>query len=396
MDNFRKDFPIFKKEFDPKKIVYLDSAATTLKPKSVISRILQFYEHETSNISRGNHFLGENNFLAFEEVRAKTASFLKCQSDEIVFTQNTTDSINTVAQGLNLKPEDEIIVSILEHHSNYLPWLNKAKVKIAPANNDLIIDIEKLEKLITPHTKLISICQASNITGNVHPIEEIIKIAKKRDILVLIDAAQSISHLPMDVKKLGCDFLTFSAHKMFGPSGVGVLYVSKEMQPKISPTKYGGGMANRVTLPHCTFKPFPYLFEAGTPNIEGILGFGKALDYFAEKGFEAIQAKLHLLENYLRESLQALDFIDLLPFFPKNHLPLFTFIPKNERADIGMLSQTLSDSFKIILRSGFHCSQLIYNEKGLNGGLRVSLHVYNNKKDVDSLISALNELKGFF
>jgi cysteine desulfurase/selenocysteine lyase len=210
MDNFRKDFPIFEEEFDPKEIVYLDSAATTLKPESVINRVIQFYKHETSNIARGNHFLSENNELAFEEVRTKTASFLKCQSNEIIFTQNTTDSINIIAQSLNFEPDDEVIVSILEHHSNYLPWRQKAKVKIAPADQNLQINVKSFESLITPKTKLISIAYVSNITGNIHPIEEIIKIAKRKKILVLIDAAQAVSHFPIDVKKLDCDFLVFS------------------------------------------------------------------------------------------------------------------------------------------------------------------------------------------
>lgn len=396
MNNFRNDFPIFEKDFDPNGIIYLDSAATTLKPQTVISRVLQFYEHETSNVSRGNHFLSEKNYLEIEDVRSKVASFIKCHSSEIVFTQNATDSINIVAQGLKLKHKDEIIVSVLEHHSNYLPWLNKAKVKIAPVNKNLEIDLKKFEKLISSNTRLIAISYASNITGNVNPIEQIIKIAKKRNILVLIDAAQAISHFPINIAKLGCDFLVFSAHKMFGPSGVGVLYVKKDAQKLLKPQKFGGGMTNKVSAKETTFKEFPYLMEAGTPNIEGILGFGKALDYFTEKGFNKIKAQLDFLEKYLKKELLKLDFIKTLPISSKKHLPIFTFFPVNPASDINLLTQTLSDAFNIIARGGFHCCQLIYNDIKLKGGIRVSLHVYNTKNDIDMLIDSLKKMRDLF
>ncbi len=395
MYNFRKDFPIFKKEFDRNKIIYLDSAATSLKPKSVIERIVQFYEHETSNVARGNHFLSELNAQALEVVRSKTASFIKAKSDEIVFTQNATDSINIVALGLNLSEKDEVIVSVLEHHSNFLPWQQKATIKLIKIDSNGIIDLRHLEELISPRTKLIAISFASNITGNIQPVEEVVRIAKKNKILTLIDAAQIVSHFPIDVSKINCDFLAFSSHKMFGPSGVGILYVKKNVQEFLVPKKFGGGMANKVSIDNTTFQPFPHGFEAGTPNIEGILGFGSALDYIADKGFEAISKQLNYLESYTKEALSKLDFIELFPICETKHLPIFTFIPKNPSVSLEYISQILSDSFKVIVRGGLHCAQLYYSQQKRQGGIRVSLHIYNTKKDIDRFVKALKNIKAF-
>jgi cysteine desulfurase / selenocysteine lyase len=395
MYNFRKDFSIFRKEFDRKKIIYLDSAATALKPKNVIERVLQFYEHETSNIARGNHFLSELNSQAVEEVRSKTASFIKAKSDEIVFTQNATDSINLVASGLNLTKNDEVILSVLEHHSNLLPWLQKASVKLLRVDPSGIIDLKHLETLISPKTKLIALSYASNVTGNIQPVEEVIKIAKKNKLFTLIDAAQVMSHFPVDVSKLDCDFLAFSSHKMFGPSGLGILYAKKKVQNFLVPQKFGGGMANKVTLDNVTFQPFPHCFEAGTPNIEGILGFGCTIDYILERGFENITSYLNYLENYAKEALSKLDFIELFPMCENKHLPIFTFVSKNPNVNLEYITQILSDSFKVIVRGGLHCAQLYYGEMNLHGGIRVSLQIYNTKKDIDRFVKALKKIKNF-
>lgn len=395
MVHFRRDFPIFAKEFDPQKVIYLDSAATSQKPRSVIERVVKFYEHETSNVARGNHFLSEQNSLALESVREKTASFLKATAQEIVFTQNTTEAINIVANGMHLSPQDEVIVSILEHHSNYLPWVQKAKVKIVHLTKHGTIDLDHLKSLITNKTRIIALTYASNVSGNVQPIKEAIKIAKKQNIPTLVDAAQSISHFPVDVGYLDCDFLVFSAHKMFGPSGVGVLYARSESQNLLHPMKFGGSMANKVSIENVSFHSFPHSFEAGTPNIEGILGFGAAIDYITEKGFPAISQYLQHLEKYLKSKLEQLDFIKSFPY-SEHHLPIFTFFPKSSKSSLFSLTQMLSDSYRIMIRGGFHCSQLLYNEKNLPGGIRASLQIYNTKEEIDHFIDALEELKIFF
>lgn len=397
MDNFRKDFPIFEKEFDKNDVVYLDSAATTLKPKSVISKVVQFYEHETSNVARGNHFLAENNTIAVESVRSKIASFIKAESTEIAFTLNCTDSINIIANSLNFDPNDEIIVSVMEHHSNYLPWLAKANIKFVDLDENGIVDLKQLESLITNKTKVIAISFVSNVTGVIQPVEDIVKIAKKRGILTLIDAAQPMSHFPVNVKKIDCDFMAFSSHKMFGPSGVGVLYAKKETHPLLKSTRLGGGVVNEVDFGKTSYKSFPYEFEGGTPNIEGILGFGAAIDYIIEKGFDEISFHLNALESYLSSELEKLDFIDLFIPSKKNHIPIFTIIPKNPKADLLYLSHMLSYSYKIIVRGGFQCCQLLYKQKKqIRGGIRISLHIYNTKEDIDRLIEGLNKLKLFF
>ncbi len=396
MKNFREDFPIFKNEFEPKGIIYFDSASTTLKPQKVISRITQFYEYETSNVSRGNHVLSERNTQAIEDVRAKTASFIKAQSNEILFTSNCTDAINLVANCLDFSDKDEVIVTIMEHHSNYLPWLQKANVKIVQLDQNGLIDLKHLEELITDKTKLIAFSYASNITGNIQPVEEIIKLAKKNNILTLIDAAQIMSHSPVDMRKLDCDFLAFSAHKMLGPSGLGILYVKKERQDLLRPIKFGGGMVNKVELDEITLQDFPYSFEAGTPNIEGILGFGAAIDYIVEKGFDSMQEHLNSLENYFRNALSKLDFIDLLLIASTKHLPIFTIVIKNPKVDIKDLTQMFSDSYNIMVRGGFHCCQLLFNQLNLTGGIRASLHIYNTKEDIDKFIQVLGKLRAFF
>ena len=396
MKGYQKDFPIFKKEFKKNQIIYLDSAATAQKPKKVIDRVTKFYEHETSNLGRGNHLLSEKNEISYEDVRRKTAEFIKANSNEIVFTSNCTDSINLIANSIGLNKEDEVIVSEIEHHSNFLPWQQKATLKICEIDENGYIDISCLESLISKKTKLIAITYASNITGIIQPVEKFIKIAKGHNIPILVDAAQVVSHFPINVSSLGCDFLTFSAHKMFGPSGVGILYVKKDSQKMIYPYKFGGGMVNKVSENDAEILPFPHSFESGTPNIEGVLGFGEAIDYIIDIGFENIAIYLNYLEKYMSSELKKLDFINV--FYPskENHLPIFTIIPKNIDVDIKFLSQLLSDSFKIIVRGGHHCCQYIYNKKNLKGGIRVSLHIYNTKKDIDKFISALNNLRQFF
>lgn len=394
--NFRKDFPIFKKEFDPKGIVYLDSASTSLKPKEVIDRVVRFYEKETSNVSRGNHFLSEQIAQAIEEVRTLTANFIKANPYDIVFTYNATDSINIVANCLNLSKDDEVIVSILEHHSNFLPWLEKASIKVVDIDENGEIDLSLLKDLISKKTKLISITYASNITGNIQPVEKIIKIAKEKNIPTLVDATQAIAHFSIDVRKLDCDYLVFSSHKMFGPSGVGILYANKKAQSRLFPFKYGSGMADKVYNNKASYKEFPYMLEVGTLNIEGILGFGSAIEYINKNGLNLISSQLHFLDQYMKEELSTLDFVSPLSVSSQNHLPIFTIIPKQKSSDIKNLAQMLSDSHKIIVRGGFQCSQLLYNKENLSGGIRASLHVYNNKQDIDKFIEALDQLKCFF
>lgn len=389
--NYRRHFPIFKKEFDSKKIIYFDNAATTQKPKIVIDRIKHFYEHEVANAGRGNHFLAEENSLKIEKTRQKVGIFLNTCPENIVFTSNCTDSINLVANSLSFKNSDEIIVSETEHHSNYLPWIQQAKTNLIQIDKDGRYDIEHLKKLISNRTKLISIAYVSNTSGIIQPIEEIINIARENNILTLIDASQCIAHFSIDVSELNCDFLTFSSHKMFGPDGVGILYVKDSAKKLLKPIKHGGGMVNKVTFSNITYQDFPHNMEAGTYNIEGILGFEKAIDFLLQKQLPKIHSYLTDLSKYFEKRLYASS---LKPVFPLryNSLPIFTFTSQLD-IDLNYFSQILSTSNKIILRYGFHCAQLYFHKMGYRqGALRASLQIYNTKKEIDKFFEEVDKL----
>lgn len=391
--DLRKDFPILRTGRNRPKFVYLDNAATTLKPASVIDAVVGFYRAFTSNVSRGNHRHAETATAAFDDTRERTASFLKAKKNEIVFTLNGTDAINQVASFLNLGRKDLVVNSIVDHHSNHLPWLNRCRVSSVGLTDSGIIDRKALAAALAKAPKLVAINHVSNITGNIQPVREIVKLARRAGALTLVDAAQSVGHLPIDVRDLDCDFLAFSAHKMLGPSGVGVLYGKEELLERMGPTRFGGGMVEKVGHRSTQYKESPYRFEAGTPAIEGVIGFGKAVEYLMDKGFGAIRLHLDDLDSYARRRLSELDFIRLPFALAPKHAPIFTFRPTKPDTDLGYIARILSDTHGIAVNAGYQCCQPLYHAHDLAGAIRASFYIYNSRDDVDALIKALSSIR---
>lgn len=387
---WRNDFPMLSGVSQHKKLVYLDSASTTLKPVSVINAVNEFYNIYTSNVSRSSHFLSSSLFELFDIVREKVSSFIGSGKDEIIFTHNCSDSINFVASSLSLSKDDEVILSVLEHHSNYLPWYERAKIKVASIDENGIIDLNHLVSLLTKKTKLISVTYISNVTGNIQPIREIARIAKENGVLLMVDAAQAVGHIPVNVCDIDCDFMAFSAHKMLGPSGVGVLYAKKDVQHLLRLTRFGGGMVNKIFHERIEYLNGYSSFEVGTPNIEGILGLGAAIDYFNDIGIEHVFAYLGNLEKYCRFRLCSLTSINM-PFAISNecHSPIFSFRPNSKKFSLNYIANILSDAYGVAVRDGYQCSQPLYHSKNIDGAIRVSLHLYNTIEDIDRLIFAL-------
>ncbi len=374
--------------------IYLDSSSTSLKPVQVAHAIGRVYNHHCSNVGRSNHQIAEHITSEFENVRTQVALMLNCYVDEAAFSFNCTDSINTVANSLHLTSEDQVIISELEHHSNLLPWLNRAKVKIVRTLESGRIDLDHLEELLKTTTRLVSVTHASNVTGNVQPVKEICRLAKQYGAVSLIDGAQAVGHFPVDVKDVGCDFYAFSAHKMLGPSGVGVLYMRRDVQSQLGFSRYGGGMVNMVTSDAISYLTGPAKFEAGTPNIEGVIGFGAALDYIANVGVDYIQRHNRSLSDYFI-SHQNADRNIIYPFpLAPDRIPIFTFRPKGN-IDINYISRIMSDRYKIAVSTGYQCNQLLYRKKNIDGAIRISLHVYNNLSDIDVFYQAIEELEMF-
>ena len=382
----REDFPIFRN----KNLVYLDNASTTQKPTEVIKKINCFYERINSNVHRGNYDIAETATFEYENSRNEIAKFLNCSSNEVIFTKGTTESINLVANSLSdflFQKGDEIIISEMEHHSNIIPWQllsekRKITIKYIPMSSQGTLEIEKLPKMISEKTKLISITHMSNLLGIINPIEDIISIAKKNNILTLIDAAQSISHLKIDVKKLNCDFLVFSGHKILGPTGVGILFGKNELLNKMPPFLGGGHMIKEVSMEKSTWGDAPFKFEAGTPNIAPAIGLGEAIKYFKSFHNKKSYKYLNELTHYLLEKLIQIPNITLYPSveFQKNKGPIIAFDIKGIHPfDLAKLLSTKG----ICIRSGHHCTQPLlkkFNIKSLN---RISLYYYNTKEEID-------------
>lgn len=390
-NSWRQDFPILNK--DSQKLIYMDSASTTLKPKAVIDAVNEFYTEFTSNISRSRHFLSEKLLAKFDNTREKVASFINANKNEIIFTLNCTDAINLVAKGLGLTKEDEVIVSSLEHHSNFIPWKSCSNIVVVYPDKNGTIDMDFLAYSITKKTKLVSITYVSNVTGNVQPIKEIVKLVREKGGLCMIDAAQAVGHIPVDVLDLDCDFLAFSAHKMLGPSGVGVLYGKSKLLDQLCPYRLGGGMVHKVLMDEIQYMPSPTKFEAGTLNIEGILGLGAAIDYLNGIGLERVFFYLKQLQIYCRNRLESIDTITFPFAFSRHHKPIFSFIPQNSMTDINFVANILSDVHGIAVRDGYQCAQPLYQHMKLGGSIRASLYLYNTFEEIDILVDALSDMK---
>lgn len=399
----RNDFPIFKKKINGKELVYLDNASTTQKPYSVINSITDFYSNYNSNIHRAVYQLAEEATTLYEQSREKIANFIKVRPEEIVFTRNTTESINLIAHSwarTNLKKDDGIAISELEHHSNIVPWqiLSQeigTRLEYVGIDENGFLDLEHLIELISSKkVKLVSLSHMSNVLGTIVPIERIIKIAHENDIPVLVDGAQSVPHMPVNVKNMDCDFLVFSAHKMLGPTGVGVLYAKKEFLEKMRPFMGGGDMIKEVFKFHTNYNEVPYKFEAGTPNIADVVGFGAAVDYLKKIGMENIRKHEIDLTEYALESILSINHLTVYgPRDPKYRGGVISFnIADIHPHDLA----TIMNDHGIAIRSGHHCAQVLMQRLDVPATSRASFYIYNTKEEIDKFVNAIKEAGRIF
>ena len=388
--DIRKDFPMLESN-----IIYFDNSSTSLKPYSVLESITEFYTKYTSNAYRCSYINSEYISLKIDETRELVATMLNCSPREVIFTSNCTDSINQLVRMLDINKKTKVICSLLEHHSNYLPWLNNANILIVNLNDDGTIDLLELEKLLKENkVKLVSITALSNVTGNVQPIREICQIAHKYKTLVNLDCCQFAPHYKINVKDVDCDFLTLSAHKMCGPSGLGVIYGKKDLLLKCKKAKYGGGMVDRIIdNEDIRYKEIPYCFEAGTPAIENILGFASAIRYYLSYGYDNITKRNKELNDYFYKKILASKNIELIFPISRKHAPIFTFKLKNKDLNLNYVAKILSDSANICVSSGYQCCQPLYNSVKEKGGIRISLQFYNTEEEIDYFFNIIDNLK---
>ena len=397
----REDFPILNETVHGRVLVYLDNAATTQKPQVVIDAIVEAYSKWNANVHRGVHHLSQVATQNHEEARKKVAKLIHAQSEEeIIFTKGTTDSINMLARSFGdamVGEGDEIIISHLEHHSNIVPWQmlcerKKAVLKVIPLREDLSLDVEAFKELLSERTRLVSVAHVSNVLGIVNPVEEIVKVAHERGVAVCIDGAQSVPHLAVDVQQLDCDFLVFSAHKMYGPTGLGVLYGKKEWLDKLPPAEGGGEMIEHVSFQKTTYNVLPYKFEAGTPNYVGSYAMGKAIDYIQSIGLEDITEHEHLLAEYLETQLVSLSNVRVYAA----GLPKAGAVSFNVYREDGVLVHpfdvgVLLDRQGVAVRTGHHCAEPLIDYLQVPGTVRASVGLYNTKEDIDAFVAALKK-----
>ncbi len=394
VQHIREQFPILKKQVNNKPLVYFDNGATTQKPKVVIDSIVKYYSEQNANIHRGVHTLSREATELFEAARKTVSEFINAKQNEIIFTAGTTDSINIIAQGLNIPKGSEIIVTQMEHHSNILPWQlwcerNEGKLKVIPINRDGSLQVSELDKLVTSKTALIALAHVSNTLGVINPVKEIIQKAKaiNSKVLVLVDGAQSVPHMSVDVKELGCDIFVFSGHKMYAPTGSGVLYVKEELLPKLGQSRAGGGTIKTVTFEKTEYVEGPLRFEAGTPNIEAVLGLAKACEFMKDLGIENISDHEHSLLEHAQKQLSEMSEVEVYANH-SNKAAVISFNVKGQHPfDVG----TLLDKYGIAVRTGHHCTQPLMGYFGIQGTVRTSFAVYNTKEEVDIFIEALKK-----
>lgn len=401
IEKFRKDFPILQQKVHGKPLVYLDNAATSQTPKIVIDAIQEYYLKYNSNVHRGVHRLSQLASEAYEETREIVQDFLNANSvQEVIFTKGTTDGINLLASSIGrglIREGDEIIISAMEHHSNIVPWQimcedRGAKLRVIPINDDGEIIFEAFEGLLNERTKLVSIVHTSNSLGTVNPLREIIDLAHKKGVPVLVDGAQAVPHTKIDVQDLDCDFFVFSGHKVYGPTGVGVLYGKKAWLEKLPPYQGGGDMILNVTFEKTKFNELPYKFEAGTPNIADVIGLGVALNYVQKIGYDKISAWENELMWYARNRLQEIDGLRFIGN-AKHRAGAISFVIENVHPhDIG----TILDREGIAVRTGHHCTQPVMQRFKVPATTRASFAFYNTKEEIDQLINALHKVIEFF
>lgn len=402
----KKDFPILDIKVNNKPLIYLDNAATTQKPIQVIEAISDYYKNYNANVHRGVHTLSQIATDKFEAVREQIKNFINAkESSEIIYTRGTTESINLLASSLSyqLEEDDEIIISESEHHSNIVPWQiacerRKAKLKVLPIKDDGTYEVEKLETLLSDKTRIVSLAQVSNSLGIIHRIKEIIqrileknqrkKEKNQRKILTIVDGAQAVAHLKVDVQDLGCDFYCFSAHKIYAPMGIGVLYGRKELLEEMHPYQGGGEMIKEVTFAKTTYNVSPYRFEAGTPSVADVIGFGKALEYINQLGMENIIAHEDKIMQYATEQLETIDGVRIIGNAKEKAGAISFLVANSHPFDVG----TLLDQMGIAIRTGHHCAQPVMQHYNIPGTARASFALYTDFEDIDIFINSLKRV----
>ena len=392
--DLRNDFPTLKRKVNGKDLVYFDNGATSQKPSLVINRINRFYQNENSNIHRGVHTLSQEATSAYEEARQKIQKYINAKlEEEIIFTKGTTDSINLVAHGFSrevLKKGDEILISAMEHHSNIVPWqmaceYSGAKLKVCSVSDEGELDIEEFKTLLSDKTKLVAITHVSNTLGTINPVKEVVDFSHKLNTPVLFDGAQSVPHMKVDMQDLDCDFYAFGGHKMFGPTGIGVLYGKKNWLEKLPPYQGGGDMIKTVTFEKTTYNDLPHKFEAGTPNIAGGIGLGAAVDYLNEIDWESVYEYERDLLEYATSQLVQIEGIKIIGT-SEDKVGVLSFVhEKAHHYDIG----TILDQLGVAIRTGHHCTEPLMRRFNVSGTARVSFAFYNTKEEVDIFVLAL-------
>jgi cysteine desulfurase/selenocysteine lyase len=393
VNDIRKQFPILDTEVHGHRLVYLDNAATTQKPLSVLESLSDYYLHLNANIHRGAHHLAAEATERYEAVRRQVQQFLNARHHhEIVFTRGTTESINLVAAAFGKKhiaPGDEVIVSGMEHHSNIVPWqLAGATLRPIPFSDEGVLDIEAYERLFTPRTRIVAVTHVSNTLGTVNPIRQIVDIAHAHGVPVLVDGAQAVSHIAVDVQALGCDFYCLSGHKMYAPMGVGVLYGREELLGDLPPYQGGGEMIETVTFERTTYNELPFRYEAGTPSVGDVIGLGRAIEFMQGVGIANIAAHEAELLRYATERIKELPGIRLFGTAPDKTSVLSFLVGEAHPYDVG----TLLDQLGIAVRTGHHCTQPVMDRYGIPGTVRASFAVYNTREEVDTFIAALERI----
>ncbi len=397
----REDFPILKETVNGRPLVYLDNAATTQKPQAVIDTLVNYYVTENSNVHRGVHTLSQRATDAYEGAREKVRSFINAAEDrEIIFVRGTTEAINLVAQTYgraNIGSDDEIIITAMEHHSNIVPWQmlcqeKGAHLKVIPINDSGELLLEEYERLLGPRTKFVSVVHQSNALGTINPVERIVELAHQRGVPVLLDGAQAVAHVPIDVAKIDCDFYAFSGHKLYGPTGVGVLYGRGELLDAMPPYQGGGEMIRSVTFEKTLYNVIPNKFEAGTQNIAGSIGLGAAIDYVNSLGLGNIAAYESDLLAYGAERLSEIELVR--PIGTARHKgSILSFVMENAHPhDVG----TILDAEGIAVRTGHHCAQPLMDRYGVPATVRASLAFYNTKEEIDALVKGIDRVVEVF
>ena len=395
----REDFPILDSRVNGRPLVYLDNAATTQKPLPVIEKISECYLHHNANVHRGVHFLSQDATELHEGARRRVQRFINANSsDEIIFTRGTTESINLVAYSFGeafLKAGDEIIVSVMEHHSNFVPWQllcehKGARLRVIDIHDDGTLDMDSFRSLLSERTRLVCITQTSNVLGTVNPLAEIISEAHQAGIPVLVDGAQSVPHLRVDVQALGCDFLVFSGHKIYGPTGIGVLYGKRKWLDRMPPYQAGGEMIEKVTLEKTTFNVLPYKFEAGTPDFIGTVALAEALDYVDTVGIDRIAAHEKELLDYATARLKDISGLKIYGEAAHKAGVISFLVDGCHPYDMGLLL----DQLGIAVRTGHHCADPLMQRLGITGTVRASFALYNTREEVDTLVSGIDRVAG--